>query len=1599
MGVGIGYIPATSVAYYPLARSPTHVYSIPVGFGGDARGGMRTWAAEEVQKLRSQGLANSDVRLIARSLQLAGQEWLSQTARMTKFWNRLTGRDWRYYYNVGVAGQAAAPYVDMKNGCAYSTEDPTVFDGRTLFASALEHAVLDQLNGVSYPSVSTVKLLEIANTAGHEVYYANSSNYNTVKNNLVNYTEAQKASFQTAVDAGRVLLLPKNASLALNSWSGCGYIEFGPKDDENVVTSMAISGGMNGGYGTVDNVVQSAAYVAGVGATTLSANAAVPETLQADPVSMPSGAYADSRTDLVLHGRTPLAWTRRYDSRGRHVDGALGRGWSHNYDVSITECADPDAVFGRGSVEAAIPTVVAMTIVDDLLRERSGMSASLRAKRWMTAALVVQWWTDYLTSATVSVNLGTKSLLFQRKTDGTFAPCPGVTATLAKSGSLYTLQERLGSTYGFNANKLLSTITDQSGNVITLGYNGLKRLTSVQNSFGQRLSLSWTNGRITQVADGSGRNVHYTYNAAGCLTRTTDPCLKNWTATYDAETFALLSQTNPDGVRTIKNTYNDFGQVTNQISAGGETWTFGYASSVSAWDNDPKGNRLEQTYSDEGRVVRRVERNGATSLFHYDGNGHLLARRDDYGRVDYFRYDKDGNLTHSKEGKNLVVRETDFVYDAESRLVATTNALGGVTEFEYDDCNRVLKRENPDGTCLRNTWNDKGLLTSEKFHSKSGELIRETTFTYNNVGLVLAKTTRGRGLPSAGIAASYTYTASGLPQSVTDADGRTTTFTHDSCGRLLSETDPAGNATTRSYTSSGRLDEITDALSRPTKHLWTPSGKLASLVHPDGTRTTNVYDSVDRLAARRDARGALTTYLRDELGNVLSRRTATGTETNTYDALGHLTSTTDGAGVRTRFRYDWLYRPYITQNAFSNEWRTTYNPLGQAVEETDPLDRTRRTEYDTMGRRTATVKPSGARNQFGYDDGGNWTSHTNAEGHAYTMAYDALGRMTAATDAAGRQVVSNVYDGVGNLLARTDGNGVTLSCTYDACDRLTGRTGPGVADAFAHDAVGNLLAAANDTASENFSYDARDRLTAATTTVGGHAFTTFWARDAGGLVTNVASGAGWSVTRTYDADGRLVGVTDGLGHTWTFTHDGAGKPTGGTSPDGTIHAFAYDAAGRLSGWSVGTIAGRTITRDAAGRRIRDTVTAGTMPRASADRHAENVFDAADRIVSATITYGVTNTPVAEFYLHDGNGALTNVVTAGANTFEAAYTAQGQLATLGARTFAYDALGNRVVAAGRIWIPDHDDPLKRPLLECAADGTVLRRYVWGNGRLLGFVDAAGTLTIAHGDEQGSVIALTDLDGNVLHTAHYGPHGEDWGTTGVNPTPFAWLGGHGVKRLPAYGTLAPLYLTRHRLYSATLNRFLSSDPLGLSGGLNLYAYAEGTPLAYIDPLGLCAENAAGGSVLDVLQGGLDVIGVFDPTPIADGINVLISLGRDNAEDAAVSALSLIPYVGDIAKVGKYGAKAVKAADEVYDAEKLVTRSSGAIIKTSTEARAIAKANGWTEVKGVKSKGEAVFTDGKRYYSRDNMSHKGGPWKEVDAHGKRKFTLDAGLRRIDK
>lgn len=75
------------------------------------------------------------------------------------------------------------------------------------------------------------------------------------------------------------------------------------------------------------------------------------------------------------------------------------------------------------------------------------------------------------------------------------------------------------------------------------------------------------------------------------------------------------------------------------------------------------------------------------------------------------------------------------------------------------------------------------------------------------------------------------------------------------------------------------------------------------------------------------------------------------------------------------------------------------------------------------------------------------------------------------------------------------------------------------------------------------------------------------------------------------------------------------------------------------------------------------------------------------------------------------------------------------------------------------------------------------------------------------------------------------------------------------------------------------------------------------------------------LDLTQMALDVAGLFDPTPVSDGANGVISLLRGDFLGAGISAVSMIPYVGDAAKLGKLG----KWAETVTNGVELALKNS--------------------------------------------------------------------------
>lgn len=76
-----------------------------------------------------------------------------------------------------------------------------------------------------------------------------------------------------------------------------------------------------------------------------------------------------------------------------------------------------------------------------------------------------------------------------------------------------------------------------------------------------------------------------------------------------------------------------------------------------------------------------------------------------------------------------------------------------------------------------------------------------------------------------------------------------------------------------------------------------------------------------------------------------------------------------------------------------------------------------------------------------------------------------------------------------------------------------------------------------------------------------------------------------------------------------------------------------------------------------------------------------------------------------------------------------------------------------------------------------------------------------------------------------------------------------------------------------------------------------------------------EAQKGLALDLTQMGIDVVGMFDPTPTTGAINTGISLARHDWWGAALSAISMVPYAGDLARAGKLG-KYAKVVVEVAE-----------------------------------------------------------------------------------
>ncbi len=116
---------------------------------------------------------------------------------------------------------------------------------------------------------------------------------------------------------------------------------------------------------------------------------------------------------------------------------------------------------------------------------------------------------------------------------------------------------------------------------------------------------------------------------------------------------------------------------------------------------------------------------------------------------------------------------------------------------------------------------------------------------------------------------------------------------------------------------------------------------------------------------------------------------------------------------------------------------------------------------------------------------------------------------------------------------------------------------------------------------------------------------------------------------------------------------------------------------------------------------------------------------------------------------------------------------------------------------------------------------------GVDEILTRTDSAGTRHLLT-DALGSTLGLTDSSGTLLTEYTYEPFGNTIASGQANANPFQYTGREND------GT--GLYYYRARYYNPNYQRFISEDPIGLEGGINLYAYVGDDPIDFADPLGL-------------------------------------------------------------------------------------------------------------------------------------------------------------------
>ncbi|MCP9268481.1 DUF6531 domain-containing protein [Xenorhabdus sp. XENO-1] len=453
-------------------------------------------------------------------------------------------------------------------------------------------------------------------------------------------------------------------------------------------------------------------------------------------------------------------------------------------------------------------------------------------------------------------------------------------------GELSLIDRSSQQTFHFNYaqgnHRRLSAITDRRQNAIQFIYDTQHRLIEVVRNDGFRLTLSYQGNKLQTVDyhwqqvqhrlvtchyDPYGylaecdafqdKHLWYEYTAQGFMTRWHDTDKSDFYLTYD-ERGRVISTRSPSGYWCDRFLYDDEARLTTYLDGeGGETRYYYNQNNLVTRKIDPLGRetRTQWRYSQK---VWQIDPLGGFTTVERNDDGELTEMVLPTGETFYYGYDEHGQLIEA----TLPTGDTWlFYYDEQGNLAAVTNPQGHKEEYQYGIHGELRQHLLPDGR----QWH--------YAYDAHQRLAAVMTPDGQTIGLELDELGRLCRITNA-LKQESRYRYSSVHASIDN-------------GSLTELELPDGVTQHFEYDSERRVIAVTDGEGRTTRHSYGACDLLTHITRPDGTMLHFGYDRLTRLCTVTAATGETYRYERDVAGQIIREIDFTGrTIDYQYDALG-----------------------------------------------------------------------------------------------------------------------------------------------------------------------------------------------------------------------------------------------------------------------------------------------------------------------------------------------------------------------------------------------------------------------------------------------------------------------------------------------------------------------------------------------------------------------------------------------------------------------------------------------------------------------------------------------------------------------------------------